>query len=142
MSEPVKAPVQNAQKPPVASASKTPITSDYIQSLMNSGKVAEAVQMLQAVTGLQALQAQEALQLDRLREQEQRLLAVDELIAVTESRQEACTHTKPNNSPALGGIRVSSGAVVYVCLNCNKLWTDQTLPPYMRANMPPIGGPG
>jgi hypothetical protein len=113
---------------------------DYIQSLITSGKTVEAVQLLQAVQGLKALRAEEEQRQERLREQEQRLLAVQELIDIVEARQEGCTHTKPNNTPALGGIRTSKGTV-YLCLNCNKAWDDRTLPPYMRVNMPPIGGP-
>lgn len=132
--EPVKPPVQSTPNPAA-------VTTRDIEKLIREGKVEEASKLLDIRKKLQELAADELRGVENSRVEEQRLLAIQDEMAMREWEQSECPHVKPNGYPAIGGIRDSKNNSHYICLRCQKMWVNEGLPMHLRQNLNPIGGP-
>lgn len=62
--------------------------------------------------------------------------------AQKELEQRSCTHTKENGKPSVGGQKVSGGHFAFICVRCQCLWDEKTVPKHLVNSLPPgtIGG--
>lgn len=88
---------------------------------------------------------QKELEEDERKEEELRRLKESQIeytkqaMAQKEAMQNACPHIKENGRPRLGGQRLSSGEIVFICQNCHKTWTNSP-PPHLMVSLEAIGG--
>lgn len=61
-------------------------------------------------------------------------------IARREAIWAACDHRKENGRPCISGQRLSSNDYAFICMHCQKLWDQTTLPAHLTVNMDDIGG--
>ncbi len=82
---------------------------------------------------------------ERKEEELRRLLAArgegfKQEIARREAIWAACDHRKENGRPCISGQRLSSNDYAFICMHCQKLWDQKTLPSHLTVNMDDIGG--
>lgn len=74
---------------------------------------------------------------------EQRMAAIQEMIAEKVREQQSCPHQKQNGEYRVGGQRDHRGNTIYFCQWCQMTWNQSTIPPHIMSRIDParIGGP-
>lgn len=57
------------------------------------------------------------------------------------ARRAACPHRKPNNRPAVAGMRDHNHNFHFICQYCQQEWTNNELPLGLQIDMDTVGGP-
>lgn len=62
-------------------------------------------------------------------------------IAMRAFEQAECPHRKPNSQPAIAGQRDHQNDYHWICLYCQREWTNGELPQALRISQDRVGGP-
>lgn len=108
-----------------------------VAELFQQGKITagQLRELLEAKKALQSALESEKAEREKRAAQLQALENIKREEAVQLIRQQMCSHKKPNGMPSIMGQRESHGIAVLICLNCQKLFSFDTLPPDLAANI-------
>lgn len=68
-------------------------------------------------------------------------LMLEQARRAAEEAQNTCSHLKPNSTTNVVGQWDHNGTTHYMCQTCQKMWTGNTLPAYLRPPEEAVGGP-
>lgn len=134
-SEEVIVPLKGEFMPPQLAYEHLPLNE--VAELFQQGKITagQLRELLEAKKALQlALDAEKA-ERERKAAQLQALENIKREEAMQTLKQQMCSHKKPNGTPSIMGQRDSKGTAILICLNCQKLYSFETLPPDLAANI-------